>query len=97
MLMPPGYAQFHVQDTDIYRSYQETAAPQASHDVPMTSECYRPSMDSVYDLNALEIPFSTMQMASPESAHQTMYGFDLFRGTPPSAFTIAHIDPSTLG
>ena len=71
--MPPGYAQFHVQDTDISKSYQEvvasTAAPQASHDVPATSDCYRPSMDGVFDLNALEIPFSTMQMVSPESAH----------------------------
>ena len=96
-LTPPGYAQFHVQDTNIYRSYQEAATPQASHDVPATSECYWQSMDSVRDLNALEIPFSTMQMASLESAHQTMYGFDLFRGTPPSAFTTAHIDSSTFG
>ena len=97
MLMPPEYAQFHVQDTNIYRSYQEVVAPQASHDVPTTSECYRLSMDSVHDLNAPKIPFSTIQMASPESAHQTMYGFDLFRGTSPSTFTVAHIDPSTFG
>ena len=101
-LTPPGYTQFHVQDTDIYRSYQEAAAstsaaaPQVAHDVPGTSECYRPSLDGVLDLNAPEIPFSTMQMVSPEYAHRPMYGFDLFGGTPPSAFTAAHIDPTIV-
>ena len=104
---PPGYAHLHVQDTDIYRSYQEAAAsasasvavplPSASHDVPTTSECYRPSMDDAIDLNAPDIPFSTMQMQSPESTNRMMYGFDLFGGTPPSAFTAAYIDPSTFG
>ena len=97
---PPGYAHFHVQATDIYRSYEDAAAPAAvpqdSHDVPSTSECYRPSMDDTIDLNAPDIPFSTMPMHSPESTHRMMYGFDLFGGTPPSAFTAAHIDPSTF-
>ena len=101
LLMPLEHAQFHVQDTDVYRSYQEaaasTAAPKVSHDVPMTSDCYRPSLDGVHDLNAPEIPFSTIQMMSPEYVHHTMYGFDLFGGTPPSTFTAAHIDPSTFG
>ena len=54
-------------------------------------------MDGVHDLNAPEIPFSTMQMASPKSAHRMMYGFDLFGGTPPSVFSATHIDPSTFG
>ena len=53
-------------------------------------------MDGVLDLNAPEIPFSTMQIVSPEPTHRTMYGFDLFGGTPPSTFTAAHIDPSTF-
>ena len=38
-----------------------------------------------------------MQMASPEYVHRTMYGFDLFGGTPPSTFTAPHIDPTTIG
>ena len=52
MQTPPGNTQFQVHDTDMYRSYQEAvaaaAAPQASHDVPMTFECYRPSPKSAY-------------------------------------------------
>ena len=54
-------------------------------------------MDGILDLNAQDMPFSTMQMQSPESVHRAMYGFDLFGRTPLSAFMAAHIDPSTLG
>ena len=86
----------------MYMSYQEAAAPattpQASHDLPTTSEYYRPSMDGVLDLNAPDIAstFADMQMQSPDFVYRAMYGFDLFGWTPPSAFTVAYIDPNTF-
>ena len=35
-------------------------------------------------------------MQPPGTAYRAMHGFDLFGGTPPSAFTAAHIDPSVF-
>ena len=99
---PPGYSQLRVQDTEMYRSYQEAAAtviaPQVDHEIPITSECYRPSMDTALDLNApnMSSTYTEQQMQSPGTAYRAMHGFDLFGGTPPSAFTAAHIDPSVF-
>ena len=55
-------------------------------------------MDDLLDLNALDMvsTYPVQQSPSPDSKYRAMYGFDLFRETLPSTFTMAHIDPVTF-
>ena len=73
-----GIAQMHVQDTNIHRSSQEAAAlvtmPQVDRDISTTSECYRPSMDGLLDLNAPDMAptYLVQQMQSTDSMYRAI-------------------------